>query len=156
MTRVLVRIICYLSTFLAGALVGMYLLPIITAPEAPSQLALANHAQQALYSGEFKDDLTGSDALHYGKGIVRLSNKTISFDGELSPGPDYQLYLADRFVDNEADFVAYKGTFTRIASVNTFDGFIVTIPQGVNIADYNTVVIWCESFEQFISAAQYQ
>ncbi|MGP5159442.1 DM13 domain-containing protein [Pseudoalteromonas prydzensis] len=28
--------------------------------------------------------------------------------------------------------------------------------QGINIADFNTVIVWCESFNEFISAAQYQ
>ncbi|MFY8328396.1 DM13 domain-containing protein [Pseudoalteromonas sp. ZZD1] len=156
MINLLIRLLSYIVVFLFGFAGGMYALPLLTAPPAPSQLELATHAQRALFSGEFKRDLPGSDALHYGIGQVRLTNTTISFDGELSPGPDYQLYLADRFVDNEADFLAYKGTFTRVASVKTFDGFLVNVPQGINIANFNTVVVWCESFDEFISAAKYQ
>lgn len=156
MINTLTRLLSYVVIFLLGFAGGIYALPIITAPAAPSELELATHAQRALFSGEFKRDLAGSDALHYGIGKVRLSNKTISFDGELSPGPDYQLYLADRYVENEADFLAYKGTFTRVASINTFDGFLVNVPQDINIANFNTVIVWCESFEQFITAAKYQ
>lgn len=156
MINLLIRLLSYIVVFLFGFAGGMYALPLLTAPPAPSQLELATHAQRALFSGEFKRDLPGSDALHYGIGQVRLTNTTISFDGELSPGPDYQLYLADRFVDNEADFLAYKGTFTRVASVKTFDGFLVNVPQGINIANFNTVIVWCESFDEFISAAKYQ
>ena len=152
----LIRLLSYLLVFILGFAGGMYTLPILTAPAPPSQLELATHAQRALFSGEFKRDLAGSDALHYGIGKVRLSNKAISFEGELSPGPDYQLYLANRFVENEKDFLAYKGTFTRVASINTFDGFLVDVPQGINIADFNTVIVWCESFDEFISAAKYQ
>lgn len=44
---------------------------------------------------------------------------------------------------------------TRVASVNTFDGFIIKVPADINIARFNTVIVWCESFEQFITAAQY-
>ncbi|CAM3747070.1 MULTISPECIES: DM13 domain-containing protein [Pseudoalteromonas] len=156
MLQTLIRIFTYLIVFAFGFAAGLYSLPILTAPVGPSKLELATHAQHALYRGEFKDDLAGSDSFHYGKGEVRLTNSTISFAGTLSPGPDYQLYLANRFIDNENDFLAYKGTMTRVASINTFDGFLVTVPQGINIADFNTVIIWCESFNEFISAAQYQ
>lgn len=156
MINTLTRLFSYVVVFVIGFACGIYTLPILTAPAPPSQLELATHAKQALFSGEFKKELTGSDLLHYGVGTVHLTNNAISLTGELSPGPDYQLYLADRFIDNEADFLAYKGTFTRIASVNTFNGFIVKVPQGINIANYNTVIIWCESFAEFISAAQYQ
>lgn len=156
MMQILIRICTYLFIFALGFAAGLYTLPILTAPEGPSQLELANHAQQALYKGEFKEDLAGSDNFHYGVGEVRLTNSTISFAGTLSPGPDYQLYLANRFIDNEADFLAYKGTMTRVASIKTFDDFLVTVPQGIKIADFNTVIIWCESFNEFISAAQYQ
>ncbi|MFU2512081.1 DM13 domain-containing protein [Pseudoalteromonas sp. ASV78] len=156
MAKTLIRACTYLIVFAFGFAAGIYALPILTAPDGPSQLELANHAQQALYKGEFRDDLAGSDSFHYGVGEVRLTNSAISFAGTLSPGPDYQLYLANRFIDNEADFLAYKGTMTRVASVKTFDDFLVTVPQGINIADFNTVIVWCESFEQFITAAQYQ
>ncbi|MBB1331866.1 MULTISPECIES: DM13 domain-containing protein [unclassified Pseudoalteromonas] len=156
MMRKLWQVVVYLMIFCVGFVAGLYTLPILTAPPSPSKLELATHAQQALYSGEFKADLAGSDALHYGNGQVRLTSAMISFDGTLSPGPDYQLYLANRFIDNEADFLAYKGTMTRVASINTFDGFIIKVPADINIARFNTVIVWCESFEQFITAAQYQ
>lgn len=154
--KILFSITSYIITFVLGVTLGMYLLPIISAPPPPSQLELATHAQQALYQGVFKEDLPGSDFLHYSRGEVHLSNAMISFSGQVSPGPDYQLYLSNRFIDNKADFLSYQGTMTRVGSVNTFSGFMVKIPQGINIADFNTVIIWCESFEQFISAARYQ
>jgi len=40
--------------------------------------------------------------------------------------------------------------------VKTFDNFIVAVPDSVDIARYNTVVIWCEAFSQFITAAKYR
>ena len=33
---------------------------------------------------------------------------------------------------------------------------IVDVPVGIDVRDYNTVVIWCEAFDQFISAAAYR
>ncbi|KPH63422.1 phenylalanine--tRNA ligase [Pseudoalteromonas porphyrae] len=156
MVTTLIRTLSYLVVFILGFGSGMYALPIITAPTSPSKLELATHAQKAIYSGEFKEDLEGSDALHFGTGEVRLTKRMISFAGKLSPGPDYQLYLANKFIDNETEFLAHKGSFTRVGSVKTFDGFMVKVPQGINIADFNTVIIWCESFNEFITATQYQ
>lgn len=152
----LIRLLSYIIVFGIGFAAGMYALPILTAPTSPSKLELANHAQKAMYTGEFKAELPGSDFLHFAQGQVKLSNSHISFEGEISPGPDYQIYLADRFVDNETEFLAFKGTFTRVTSIKTFNSFIVKIPQDINIADFNTVIIWCESFDEFISAAKYQ
>jgi hypothetical protein len=34
--------------------------------------------------------------------------------------------------------------------------FVINIPSDINIYDYNTIVIWCERFEEFITAAKYQ
>lgn len=44
----------------------------------------------------------------------------------------------------------------RIGDVKTFHNFIVSVPPGVDPARYSTVVVWCETFNQFITAAQYR
>jgi hypothetical protein len=40
--------------------------------------------------------------------------------------------------------------------VKTFDNFVIELPAGTDPALYNTVIVWCESFGQFITAAQYR
>ena len=85
-----------------------------------------------------------------------MSRKHIAHFGHLAPGPDYKLYLAPRFVDTEAAFLLVKDVSRRVGDVRTFNGFLVEVPAGIDVRDYNTVVIWCESFNQFISAAEYQ
>ena len=40
--------------------------------------------------------------------------------------------------------------------VKTFENFIVPVPESIDTGLFNTVVIWCESFGQFITAAQYR
>jgi hypothetical protein len=44
----------------------------------------------------------------------------------------------------------------RIADVRTFKNFVVRIPDSIDVSSYNTVIVWCESFGQFITAAKYQ
>jgi len=55
----------------------------------------------------------------------------VSFTGKLAPGPDYKLYFAP-------------------------ENFIVALPEGLDPAQFNTVVVWCETFSMFISAARYR
>ena len=76
--------------------------------------------------------------------------------GELAPGPDYKLYLSPAFVETEAEFKRLKPSMVRVADIKTFKNFVVPVPESVNPARFNTVVIWCESFGQFITAAQYR
>jgi hypothetical protein len=44
----------------------------------------------------------------------------------------------------------------RVGDVKTFTNFIVPLPSTIDTRRYNTVVIWCETFSQFITAAKYQ
>jgi hypothetical protein len=66
------------------------------------------------------------------------------------------LYLSPEFVETEADFMRLKPTMLRVADVKTFDNFLVPLSPGVDVARYTTVVIWCETFSQFITAARYR
>lgn len=156
MLKALLIIIMTLAIFAAGFIAGVYSLPILTEQPAPDIAILKQHQSRSQFSATFKPDLKGSDRFHYGDGMVYLTNDAISMQGTLSPGPDYQLYLSRNFIDNEADFLAQKGTMQRVAGVRSFNGFKLVVPQGIDVSDYNTVVIWCESFEEFITAAQYQ
>ncbi|MBQ4850891.1 DM13 domain-containing protein [Pseudoalteromonas sp. MMG012] len=148
--------ICIILTFVLGFISGIYALPIISAPNSPSMLELATATQHTKYKGQFVTTLKDSDLLHFAKGDVSVSNDNIAFKGNIAPGPDYQLYLAKRFIETEADFHTFKGSMALLGDIKTFDSFIVPIPDAINIEEFNTVIIWCESFEQFISAAQYQ
>ena len=112
--------------------------------------------QMAQYSSRFERNLRGSDALHWGEGEVHVSRQRIVHIGRLAPGPDYKLYLADNFVETKEAFLAIKAQSRRIGDVKTFNGFIVDIPGGIDVTAYTTVVVWCEAFSQFISAAKYR
>ncbi len=111
---------------------------------------------QALFSGEFKRELKDSDALHWGEGTVTIGSSSISFVGKLAPGPDYKLYLSPEFVETESDFNRLKNQMVRVGDVKTFENFVVTVPGGIDPAKYSAVIVWCESFGQFITAAKYR
>ena len=139
-----------------GFAAGIYFLPILTAPPAPTQAEVMELSNQVEFKGEFRKDLADSDTLHWGEGEVTLGKKFITFMGELAPGPDYKLYLSPEFVETEAEFNRLKSSMRRVGNVDTFENFIVPVPADVNLEDYNTVIVWCESFGEFITASQYQ
>ena len=139
-----------------GFALGIYMLPILTAPDAPDEAMLAESAASAVYEAEFTRELAGSDFLHWGEGTVSITPTQVVHKGALAPGPDYKLYLASEFIEDEEGFLRIRDAATQIGSVKTFDGFIVDVPEGVDVSDYATVIVWCESFDEFITAAQYK
>lgn len=141
---------------LAGFAGGIYALPILIAPDAPSAEEVRTVAAEALFEAEFRRELKGSDALHWGEGTVTVTATTVSLLGKLSPGPDFKLYLSPEFVETEADFKRLKGSMVRVGDVKTFDNFVLALPVGVDPANYSAVVVWCESFSEFITAARYR
>jgi hypothetical protein len=64
--------------------------------------------------------------------------------------------LSPEFVDTEEDFFRAKPRMVRLGDVKTFENFIVSVPESIDVSQYNTVVVWCESFSQFITAAKYR
>ena len=136
-----------------GFAVGVYTLPILTAPASPDAAMLNERAQSALFSAELSRDLRGSDFLHWGEGTISLTETQIIHKGRLAPGPDYKLYLVPEFVDHEDSFLPLKDKALQIGDIKTFDGFLLDLPQGLDISGYNTVVVWCEAFSEFITVA---
>ena len=139
-----------------GAALGIYALPILIAPAAPTAAEAATAATQAAYSGQFRRNLKDSDALHWGEGTVSVGRRHIVLVGKLAPGPDYKLYLSPEFVETEADFIRLKSGMVRVGDVRTFENFVVPVAESVDVSKYQAVVIWCETFSQFITAAKYR
>lgn len=136
--------------------VGIYALPILIAPPAPSETQIKEASLQAQYTASFRRELQDSDTFHWGEGTVSVGSDVISFMGELAPGPDYKLYLSPVFVETEDDFNRVKPDMVRVGDVKTFNNFVVNVPQGIEPASFNSVIVWCETFGEFITAAQYR
>lgn len=146
----------HLAVAALGFAAGIFALPILTAPAGPTAAQLGAQAAQAQFTGHFTRDVAGSDWLHWGQGAVSVSGTAVALAGKLAPGPDYKLYLSPEFAPTRADVLRLKSRMVLLGDVNTFDGFVVPVPAGVDVGQFNTVVVWCESFEQFITAAQYR
>ncbi|MEC8642545.1 MAG: DM13 domain-containing protein [Pseudomonadota bacterium] len=139
---------------LVGFALGVYFLPILTAEKGLDGAALAQLEASAERSGTFTRDLAGSDAFHWGEGVVHVSAQRVWLDGRIAPGPDYRLYMTPEFVQDEAAFLAIKARSVDIGPVRAFTNFDLAVPSGVEVGDFPALLIWCEAFGEFITAAR--
>lgn len=156
MIKLLLLVVSHLLFAIVGFVAGIYILPILTAPEAPSAAEIAAATNEVDFQGQFRRDLTGSDFFHWGEGTLSISRAFISLRGKIAPGPDYKLYLSPEFVETEAEFERLKPQMARVGEVKTFENFIVPVPNSIDPMAFNTAVVWCETFSEFISAAKYK
>lgn len=156
MKKRLLFLVSHLATFAVGFGLGIYLLPILTAPDGPTAEEVTAQSSNAAFRGQFRRDLTDSDPLHWGEGTVSVGKTSISLLGEIAPGPDYKLYLSPEFVETKADFLRLKAGMARVGAVKTFKNFVVPVSESIDPGRYTTVIVWCETFSQFITAAKYR
>ena len=45
---------------------------------------------------------------------------------------------------------------TSPENLKNFENFIIPINSNINFSEYNTIVIWCEAFKEFITSGKYQ
>jgi len=154
--KIILLISSYIIVFVLGFGLGIYLLPILTAPKSVNIDKIIKLEKNALYKTVFVRDLKGSDLFHWGEADVSVSKNEIIVNGSIAPGPDYKLYLTKEFAEQEEEFLSIKDNSRYVAEVKTFKNFVITVPEDIDINDYNTIVIWCESFSEFITAAKYK
>ena len=143
-------------TLLIGVAAGIYMLPLLTAGDGPDKNILDQVMENRHYSGTFSRDREDSDLLHWGEGELSIGPSRIAFSGRLAPGPDYRLYLSPVFIETERAFIEQKQSMKEVGAINTFDGFLIDIPTRVDAATYTTAIMWCETFDQFITSAVYK
>lgn len=156
MKKMLLLSLSHLAFAAIGFGAGIYFLPILTAPAGPSTETMAMAKSNAQYQGTLKRDLKGSDFLHWGEGDISVGKQFIALQGKLAPGPDYKLYLSPKLVETEADFLKLKSTMQWVGDVKVFENFVVPVADTIDIEAYSAVIIWCETFGEFITAATYK
>jgi hypothetical protein len=149
-------LVTHAAVGILGFLGGIYILPVLIAPPAPADAMVEQKAAQAMFTGQFKRDLQDSDVLHWGEGTLFVGSDFIAMMGRVSPGPDYKLYLSTEFVETETEFRRLKSSMIKVADVKTFENFVIDLPAGINPSSYSSAIVWCETFDQFITAAKYR
>jgi hypothetical protein len=176
--KILLLSVSHLAMLMTGFAAGIYSLPILMAPSDPSSGALVLSIKNTRYVATIADELEDSDWLHWGEGRFSVADDVIVFQGKLAPGPAYQMYLASEFVESEGHFLELKqrvsnqqtsnqqtsnqqasqkpASLVAVGEVNSFNNHIIALDPSVDIEEFNTIIIWCEAFNQFITSAQYK
>jgi len=153
----------YILTFIVGGLLGViagfalgifvypyWFLADIVATEKVEDRA----ARKVVAKGTFIH-ANPSDPIHHGKGGVTVYADLLHLesDFEVGPGPKYHVYLVPAKDVTPSTDVA--GTmFVDLGRLHAFKGSQnYSVPAGVNIANFGSVVIWCEQFGVLISPA---
>ena len=139
-----------------GFALGIYFLPILTAPKSANLSQIEQVVANPVYKAEFKKGQRGNDFFHWGEGQLVITNNEIVLKGKVAPGPDYKIYLTKKFVEHEDEFLPIKQNALYVADLKVFENFIVPLDKKINFEDYNTIIIWCEAFKEFITSAKYK
>jgi len=96
-----------------------------------------------------------SDPIHHGRGKVSVYADLVHLeaDFEVGPGPKFHVYLVPDANVTPATKVD-QSMFVDLGRLRAFKGSQnYAVPAGVKLADYKSVVIWCEQFGVLISPA---
>ena len=137
-----------------GIAIGFFIFPYVFPPPAAMETLSTEEQSVLVASGRFIH-ANPSDPVHYGSGKVSVYEGTVFLeaDFEVGAGPDFHVYLvASEQVRASADVEA--ADFVDLGKLRAFKGSQkYAVPEGVNLADYPSVVIWCMKFAVLISPA---
>lgn len=139
----------------AGFAAGIFLYPFIFLSDiVGSDAPPAADEATPLARGTFVH-ANPSDPVHYGKGGVRVYADLVHLedDFEVGPGPKYHVYLVPE-ADVTPDTQVEQTMYVDLGRLKAFKGSQnYPIPAGLDLARYDSVVIWCEHFGVLISPA---
>ena len=137
-----------------GVGLGFFLFPFVFPPPTASDTISETDRSALIASGTFIH-ANPSDPIHYGKGKVSVYERTVFLepDFEVGPGPAYHVYLVPKpTIRRTADLG--DAMFVDLGRLRAFKGSQrYEIPSGVNLAQFPSVIIWCERFGVLISPA---
>jgi len=137
-----------------GVGVGFFLYPFVFPPPPASEVLAETERTQLIASGNFIH-ANPSDPIHWGRGKVSVYERVVFLepDFEVGPGPKYHVYLVPReTVRTSADLSGQM--FVDLGRLRAFKGSQrYAIPAGVDLANFRSIVIWCEQFSVLISPA---
>ena len=155
MKRLLIAIVVgFLGGSAFGFGTGIFIYPFWFLNDIASESLVENAARKQIATGEFIH-ANPSDPIHYGGGGVSVYEHTLSLedDFEVGPGTKFHVYLVPKAsVRQSADVEDMM--FVDLGRLRAFKGSQnFSIPAGLDLKDYKSVVIWCEKFGVLISPA---
>jgi hypothetical protein len=152
---ILVLIVGGLLGVIAGFALGIFAYPYIFLADIVAAEKVADRTARKIVAKGTFIHANPSDPIHHGKGGVTVFADLLHLenDFEVGPGPKYHVYLVPEKNVTPATEVA-RTMFVDLGRLHAFKGSQnYTVPAGVNLADFGSVVIWCEQFGVLISPA---
>lgn len=138
----------------AGFALGIFVYPYIFLADIVASEQVDAAGRTVVAEGTFIH-ANPNDPVHYGSGAVTVYQDLVHLgeDFEVGPGPKFHVYLVPKTDIRESADV--KGTmFVDLGRLKAFKGSQnFSVPAGVNLRDFGSVVIWCEQFGVLISPA---
>ena len=138
-----------------GFALGIFLYPyIFLADIVGTDKVEAAESRQVVARGSFIH-ANPSDPIHYGKGDATVYRDLVHLEAnfEVGPGPKYHVYLVPE-QNVTPDTEVAKTMFVDLGRLRAFKGSQnYDVPEGVDLAKYPSLVIWCEQFGVLISPA---
>ena len=157
MLRILVTLVIGgLLGGVAGFAVGVFAYPYIFLADIVAEERLAGAESKPVIATGMFVHANPSDPVHYGKGRVTVFADALRLepDFEVGPGPKYHVYLVPMAEVTPSSPVA-DTMFVDLGRLRAFRGSqVFSIPKGVDLGAYKSVVIWCERFGVLISPAK--
>jgi hypothetical protein len=137
-----------------GIAVGFFIFPYVFAPPPATEALIEADRSRLVATGTFIH-ANPSDPIHYGKGsaTVRRGSVFLGEDFEVGPGPKFHVYLVPKAMIRSSSDLKDE-MFVDLGRLRAFKGSQrYAIPAGVDLAKYQSVIIWCEQFSVLISPA---
>jgi hypothetical protein len=138
-----------------GVALGFFLFPFVfPPPPAAEQLTETDRRAAIIGEGKFIH-ANPSDPVHWGKGrvTVRQDSLFLAEDFEVGPGPKFHVYLVPKPTIRASSDLRDQ-MFVDLGRLRSFKGSQrYAIPAGLDLKQYQSVIIWCEQFSVLISPA---
>ena len=154
MRAVLLLVVGLIVGAAGGFAVGIVAFPYLFPPPEVNEPLLAKSEADLIARATFIH-ANPSDPVHYGQGSATIYADLLRLeaDFEVGPGPKFHVYLVPD-TDVTPDTEVEATMFVDLGRLKAFSGSQnYAIPAGMDIADYGSVVIWCEQFNVLISPA---
>ena len=138
-----------------GFAVGLFVYPYIFLADIVAMEEVQDAASKEVVAKGNFIHANPSDPIHYGKGSVTVYKDVLHLekDFEVGPGPKFHVYLVPKSSVTPDDDVA-ASMYVDLGRLRAFKGSqVFPVPAGVDLADYPSVVVWCERFGVLISPA---
>ncbi|OGA23021.1 MAG: hypothetical protein A3I02_16725 [Betaproteobacteria bacterium RIFCSPLOWO2_02_FULL_67_26] len=139
----------------AGFALGIFVYPYIFLADIVAADRVDDKASRKVVANGVFVHANPKDPIHYGKGKVTVYQDLVHLDPdfEVGPGPKYHVYLVPEKNVIPSTNVA-RTMFVDLGRLKAFKGSQnYPVPAGVDLARYESVVIWCEQFGVLISPA---